>query len=697
LPTGQHVRVGEVYVPLTEQKIGEIENLYEHQVRTIESDSNVVVLDAPTGSGKTLAALARVMTRRTPAVFIYPTNSLVRDQVRQISKLLSKLGYSPNIIDDEWAPSSVERASDKEPVDIIHATGETLEKLAGEGAKGSVLERILAATDRQDRMRIVLTNPDTLYLVNSGMYHRHGLISDQLFKFKAIVVDEFHLYSGPTLARLLFMLNEMRGVSKPQVELAFLSATHGDTLSLLESTYSELHLIRAEPCTDAGPGLKKIRYSTHGAVMSQSLVLTDDESAMQVAHDIIRFYDSAYEWGANRPNVKVLAIFSSVTFALSLANVVKEILNARGNDSEAVVKQIHGLIPHSARPDIEKLSEAILIGTSAIEVGVDFDVPFLVMEAHDLASFLQRFGRGGRHAPCEFLLHVPPAMALRLGESEEFSFPDFVTEAEAAFHEFPSYAGFLCSRQAKTILLAMALAGSKTYDMYRKKEGLDFKAAIEYFKGLIEANRNVSMDGIRLIDSIGPLDDTQIEIDLERFPVEVMAKHSFARGTMNNILVKYPGRLVGSTEMQVFAELDVFDVFRLSGVLDSAGNHWSDLPKPFRRRYDEESSIFVAHDFAKHPWPKALIAQGASARNGASVFLRKQTTIRVRSPGLTEVMNNILEKRNLVFFWRGMSKATDYRIPRIYAEEENGALVIGDWALVAQYLHQKQKEEDRQS
>jgi CRISPR/Cas system-associated endonuclease/helicase Cas3 len=132
LPPSNTVHIGELYVPTTEKRIGDFDCLYEHQIRAIESKSNVVVLDAPTGSGKTLAALARVMHRSTPAVFIYPTNALVKDQVEKIKSDLVKLGYSPNLIDEKYPQSSFERLGDGPIVDLIHATGETLEKIADE-------------------------------------------------------------------------------------------------------------------------------------------------------------------------------------------------------------------------------------------------------------------------------------------------------------------------------------------------------------------------------------------------------------------------------------------------------------------------------------------------------------------------------------------------------------------------------------
>jgi CRISPR-associated endonuclease/helicase Cas3 len=39
----------------------------------------------------------------------------------------------------------------------------------------------------------------------------------------------------------------------------------------------------------------------------------------------------------------------------------------------------------------------LLVGTSTVDVGVDFQINFLVFESHNAGSFLQRFGRLGRH------------------------------------------------------------------------------------------------------------------------------------------------------------------------------------------------------------------------------------------------------------------------------------------------------------
>ncbi|MFM5962391.1 MAG: type I-D CRISPR-associated helicase Cas3', partial [Dolichospermum sp.] len=46
----------------------------------------------------------------------------------------------------------------------------------------------------------------------------------------------------------------------------------------------------------------------------------------------------------------------------------------------------------------QSVAEAdLLLGTSTIDVGVDFRINFLIFEAADAGNFIQRFGRLGRH------------------------------------------------------------------------------------------------------------------------------------------------------------------------------------------------------------------------------------------------------------------------------------------------------------
>lgn len=691
------VSVGEVFIDCGTIGSGTIERLYKHQIETIQSKSNVIVLDAPTGSGKTLAAIARVLERNTPTIFVYPTNTLVHDQVKSMDNLLTKLGRRPNLISSENNQDEWIARIDETDIDLIHITGETLEGMAGTSSKGRVMENILKGSFRPNRMRILLTNPDTIYLAFSGRYFLHGRITEELDKFTTIVLDEFHLYSGPTLARIFFMLNDMRvSRSNPRVELIFLSATHGDTLQLLVNTYSHLDHIQVEYHSEAAADRRQIRHLTMCEIHTKNRVMYEDDDIEKAARAIVDLYNSDYEWTGNKLRVKVAAIFSSVVFAANVAAKVSEVLDEEEGTKD-VVHQIHGLIPKQVRPKIDKLNEAILVGTSAIEVGVDFDVPFLIMEAHDLASFLQRFGRGGRHNRCKAVLFLPQAIADRLRRESNLTYREILHHAKEAFKVLPSYAGFLCSDYARIILLSMALSGArKKRSRWKRRMEFDYNAALEYYRVLFKSNSYVSMGETCLKVILGNLDDEDIEFGLMNRVVNVMAKYGFLRGSMNSVLVGYPGELVMSPNEVEFSELDILDVLRMNGHLEDIEKYEESIPANLRRRHEYASSIFIVHDFERGGHPRAVLPSWTRIRHEPTIIL--DSTLNIRHPigAMRGIAEAILENRNIAYYWHGMNRFLDYRIPRVYVEDENGAVVIGDWALLAKYLQDARGEDSNQ-
>jgi hypothetical protein len=53
---------------------------------------------------------------------------------------------------------------------------------------------------------------------------------------------------------------------------------------------------------------------------------------------------------------------------------------------------------------------------------------------------------------------------------------------------------------------------------------------------------------------------------------------------------------------------------------------------------------------------------------------------------LSTLGHDVLDKRNIAFHWRSMNRHTDFRIPRLYVDDEPGGLVIGDWVFIAEYF-----------
>jgi CRISPR-associated helicase Cas3 len=685
LETAFKIVVGPAYAEFSDETAGDFK-LYTHQVELSRDDSNVAVLDAPTGSGKTLAALKRVLDRFRPSIFVYPTNSLVRNQLESMKDLLSRLGYRPNIIDADTSESEVLGTLETTDIDVIHLTGETLELLS-EGmtqAKGSIIDLILSGTHKEGRMRLLLTNPDTIYLAFIGRYRRSGRIFEQLGTFKTLILDEFHLYTGPLLARIMFMINVLRGdPDAPDYDLVFLSATHGETLELLSSTYPSLKLITASPLSEAPSRGNQIRFVTDCSLIPISRVMTEETQAVRAAQDIIRFYDTEYQ--GEPTYVKVLGIFSSVSFAIRVTRKVKEVLRERGDSSESSVYQLHGFIPRQARQQMRGMKNSILIGTSAIEVGIDFDVPFLVFESHDVGSFLQRFGRGGRHQPCSAVMFVPQPLADRLSEKELWTFSELVEQAHLALLELPSYAGFLCSPQAGAILLSMALASNRLpHSPFERHERFDYEAAADFYISILASNRHLSFGSRKLASSIGIPDRDKVLSDLRSYVVKIMVRHGFLRGTLNSILALYPAHLL-ETGVDIYAEVDLFDIFKAEGTVVQARHHWDRIPAAVRRRHSEDDPLFVIKELSRSGFPHVVLSSKAPVRWRPSVYREPECHLKHEDTHLSTLGHDVLNKRNIAFHWRSMNRHTDFRIPRLYVDDELGGLVIGDWVFIAEY------------
>src|SRR5690242_16775964 len=91
----------------------------------------------------------------------------------------------------------------------------------------------------------------------------------------------------------------------------------------------------------------------------------------------------------------------------------------------------------------------ILVGTSTVDIGVDFRINYLIFEAFNGGSFLQRFGRLGRHEGFpEYRAYglVPRFVLERLtqkfdkgGTVERMQFNEAIREAFPTETEFENY------------------------------------------------------------------------------------------------------------------------------------------------------------------------------------------------------------------------------------------------------------------
>jgi len=360
-------------------------SLMSHQVACRDASiPNFTLMNAPPSGGKTLASLARVLNRfeedrnTRGAIFVYPTNSLLEDQAESLKNLLNKKEKSITLLNGEYLLPDELPDSD---LKLLMVNGTTLEAyMEGSTAKkGDVLYKLLSG----DQKTIMLTNPDTIALIFKGRYHSPTALMRQFlrtFEGCTFVLDEFHLYHGAALSWILYLIWFIR----KQIDDIIVSSA---TLKYKLDDFKELFQDR-QLC----PVKAKIVERGHEARKRVNLTLIPGNPPSKLGDGDL-FVEKAkelYEESSSQKRPYLLVLVDSVAFCDYLAKRLVEIYG------EEKIGTIHGFVPHNVRTGA--LQKDIVIGTRAVELGIDFDVPSLLFEASDASSFIQRLGRAGRHA-----------------------------------------------------------------------------------------------------------------------------------------------------------------------------------------------------------------------------------------------------------------------------------------------------------
>ncbi|MDY6781054.1 MAG: type I-D CRISPR-associated helicase Cas3' [Cyanobacteriota bacterium] len=360
-----------------------------HQIETYKALQNpeidVAFNTAMTGDGKSLAAYLPAMTSKNYTMAMYPTNELARDQERQVRNYKAK--FSP-----KYDPQ------------IYRLTGSTLENFVETYQLPSKQQGII---DRADNSEILLTNPDIFYYIHDFRYLRRnfkkpnkGENADKLFRkiddqYKLFVFDEFHVFSSPQVANILNALLLIKHTSGVKRKFLFLSATPSELLTgfLMRSglNYKIVNPTEANAYQFSAEEAKGWRQISQPIALNFPSELQPNarsgynwivENAEQV---ILKFF-------LDYPDSKGAIILNSIASVYRLLGILKPLFERHN----LTVLPNTSLTGEGERA--RSISEAdLLIGTSTIDVGVDFRINFLVFEAADAGNFIQRFGRLGRH------------------------------------------------------------------------------------------------------------------------------------------------------------------------------------------------------------------------------------------------------------------------------------------------------------
>ena len=358
-----------------------------HQAETLKAirDPNidVIINTAMTGDGKSLAAYLETLLKGTQQEYynvigLYPTNELARDQEIQIKRYLEFF----KVVDE----LRISRLSGPELE--IYAESENIKKWG-------------AIATRTQQSEIILTNPDIFHYL-----HRHAYLTpidspNKLWspidtRFDLFIFDEFHVFTAPQIASVINTILLIKHTNRRKKYL-FLSATPDEQLiQLLQKAGFKPKII--DPLTE-----NKYRFPDTG---NQNLQL-QAEGWRQVSRAIsLTFislepnYQATETWlwenrnliadyFQNNPGSKGAVILNSIAAVKRLTPRFKEFFHTFRVEENTSL---------TGKGDKERSLEAdLVLGTSTIDVGVDFKINFLIFESADAGSFIQRLGRLGRH------------------------------------------------------------------------------------------------------------------------------------------------------------------------------------------------------------------------------------------------------------------------------------------------------------
>ncbi|MDJ1182042.1 type I-D CRISPR-associated helicase Cas3' [Roseofilum casamattae] len=355
-----------------------------HQLETWKALQNpeidVVFNTAMTGDGKSLAAYLSSLQSKEYCIALYPTNELARDQEQQVRDYIA-----------QFQPSNDPRTVRLSGAELeIYAEQEGLKKL------GAIATRIMQS-------EIILTNPDIFHYLHRGAYLTAKDSPDKLWQrldknFDLFIFDEFHVFAAPQISSVINTLLLIRCTNRRK-KFLFLSATpNSDFKDKLVQAGFRCHEI--DPIAEnkyefpktpeeverlSEQGWRKVT----GEILLNFIPLEPSGNSSETwlkeqSELIVRQFQE-------KPGSKGAIILNSIAAVKRLTAFFRDLLSPYG----LVVGENTGLSGKQVKS--ESLAADLVIGTSTIDVGVDFKINFLFFEAADSGNFIQRLGRLGRH------------------------------------------------------------------------------------------------------------------------------------------------------------------------------------------------------------------------------------------------------------------------------------------------------------
>lgn len=355
--------------------------LSSHQAKTyqeiVDGDADIIFNQAATGDGKTLGAnLPGLINPDFRMMGLYPTIELVEDQAEQQYKYNQLFGLD--------ASQRVDRLF-----------GAELSRRVKQANKSNKFQELLLAIQQKP---ILLTNPDIFHYITHFQYRNPAYGSDLLPLILAEwpdlwVFDEFHIFGShqetAAINSLAFIRRSQENQSRPR-RFLFTSATpKADFIAQLCKTGFRVTAIEGVYTNEATNGFRKILQ----AVELEFVELEKDTDTQTWLKQKIPMIQEILN---HESKARGLIIVNSVAKAGQVTRLLKNLL------PEVIIEEISGRIDRKTRLEVQNnLKNAnqpvLVVGTSAVDVGVDFQIHLLIFESSDSATVTQRLGRLGRH------------------------------------------------------------------------------------------------------------------------------------------------------------------------------------------------------------------------------------------------------------------------------------------------------------
>ena len=351
-----------------------------HQVKTYvevtQGDADVVFNKGVTGDGKSLAmALPSLMNPGFRMMSLYPTIELVEDQTRSQQEYHEKFGLDA-----------------EKRIDRIY--GEELTRRIANAEKSNRFQELQHSIEHK---RVILTNPDIFHLISNYRYqdpaYDRQTLATKLADFPHLyAADEFHIFAPHQEASMLHSMELIRCSrgSSSKFKFLFTSATpKPEFLTRLKEAGFKVVEVEGTYSNYNQPGYRQI---SQGIDLTFSY-LKDSDTLEWLTTQTPEIYSLLKAEKAGRG----LIILNSVAQAGKVAALLKTLL------PEVEIQEVSGRIDRKERErnrrNLQRSDRPILVvGTSAVDVGVDFKIHLLIFEGSDSATVIQRFGRLGRHS-----------------------------------------------------------------------------------------------------------------------------------------------------------------------------------------------------------------------------------------------------------------------------------------------------------